>query len=530
MAFAILKTRPKTWLFRDGSISFCARRFLSGWALTPDSSGSKNRSSQGKRSARMANQTTILEIADIPVTPMATGLQVKINFPSLLVIVLILIISVVGMAQQNSFENRLQQVAGLIRENRIAEAEQQLNSILKRAPDEAGALNLLGTIRASQRRLNEAETLFGRAIRKDQQLVGAHMNLAYLYLLKGSPVMAIAKLKEVVSLAPNNLEALYKLARLQMNQAMYDDCIRVIETARQSQPLPAAFLVLQGDAFLGKGDMGKAEAIYLQVLGKQSDAVEALLGIVQISFARGDSKSAFEYLVRARDNAGKSPDLLYKFALTALKSGAFEEARSSLEQLVRNKPDEPAYYLALGATWLKKPDLFEAEQVFRRALKLQPDSAQGQMYLGYTLLKQKNYAEARLNLEKSIQSDTGLPEPFYYLALIAQEQNDDAKAIALLQRLIERFPAFINANVHVALGSSLMKLKDYERAKKHLETAVKLNPEEPKAHYNLAMLYARLKDPERAQEEMKIVERLKNRSEQATESDLLAPPSPRRNP
>ena len=36
-----------------------------------------------------------------------------------------------------------------------------------------------------------------------------------------------------------------------------------------------------------------------------------------------------------------------------------------------------------------------------------------------------------------------------------------------------------------------------------------MNPEDPKAHYNLALLYARLKEPERAREEMQIVERLK---------------------
>jgi Tfp pilus assembly protein PilF len=54
-----------------------------------------------------------------------------------------------------------------------------------------------------------------------------------------------------------------------------------------------------------------------------------------------------------------------------------------------------------------------------------------------------------------------------------------------------------------------MKLKNYTRAKQELEMAVKLDPDEPTAHYNLALLYARLKDPARAQEEMQIIEKLK---------------------
>lgn len=498
MAFAIIKSTLKAWLPDAWSHSFCTNGVKMGTA------------------ERFLCHSLI---EDIP----KKGLWF---FAALL---LLIPLPLQASAQRDSLETRLQKAAELIRENRLAEAEQQLGAILKVEPDEAAALNLLGTLRASQGKLDEAERLFTRAVRLDRQLLGAHLNLAYLYMLKGATEMTIATLKEVLKLAPNHLEARYKLARLQLNRASFDECIELIESSRQSQSLPSAFLVLLGEAYLGKGELSKAEEQFLQVLGKQSEAVEALLGIAQVAFAKGDGRSANEYLSRAKTNAGNSPDLLYKYALTALKSGSYQEARLALEQLVKLNPTEAAYLLALGATWLKKPDLFEAEQVFRRALKLQPNSSQGQMYLGYTLLKQKNYTEARINLEKSIQTDDKLPEPFYYLALIAQEQNDDARALELLQRLVERFPAFINPNVHVALGASYMKLKDYERARQHLETAVKINPDEAKAHYNLAMLYARLKDPQKAQQEMQIVERLKNNNLQPTENDVLAPPTPRRN-
>jgi len=66
-------------------------------------------------------------------------------------------------AQTNNLQARLENAATLIRENRIAEAEQQLNTILKTTPNEAAALNLLGTIRAQQGKLNEAESLLTRA-------------------------------------------------------------------------------------------------------------------------------------------------------------------------------------------------------------------------------------------------------------------------------------------------------------------------------------------------------------------------------
>jgi tetratricopeptide (TPR) repeat protein len=410
-------------------------------------------------------------------------------------------------AQTNRIHERLENAATLIRNNRIVEAEQQLNSILKIAPNEAAALNLLGTVRAQQGRLNEAETLMTRAAKIDPAFVAVHMNLAFLYMLKNAPEKAISELKVVVSLEPDNIEANYKLARLLLSRGQIDDSIAVIEKVKLSPPASVVFLTLLGDAYLKKGNVDKAEENYLLVLAAQKDNADAILGLAKVSRSRGDMKATLAYLSQARELAARSPDLLYKVGVVALALGVFTEAQSTLEEAVRLKSDEPSYLIALGAAWLKKPDLFAAETVFRRALELQPDNAQGQMYLGYVLYKQKKFDEARGYFEKTVKADSRVPESFYYLAMILQEENEDERAIALLEKAIDVSPSF--ANAHVALGASYLKLKDYPRAQKELELGAKLNPDDSKAHYQLAVLYARLKDPKRAQAEMQIVERLK---------------------
>jgi Tfp pilus assembly protein PilF len=154
---------------------------------------------------------------------------------------------------------------------------------------------------------------------------------------------------------------------------------------------------------------------------------------------------------------------------------------------------------------------------------LQPASEPAQVHLGYVLLTQKKYDEARLWLEKSARSASPMPEVFYYLGLVAQEQNDDAKAILLFEKAVQKLPNYSHARI--ALGSSYIKLRNYPRAKEELETAVKLDPEEPRAHYNLALLYARLKDTARAQEEMRIVEKLKAKGA-GSDGVVVLPPNP----
>jgi len=432
------------------------------------------------------------------------------------------------LAQSDASTKRLERAAALIVENRLDEAEQQLGSLLKIAPNMAAALDLLGTVRAKQGRLDEAQTLFTRAIRADNQLIGAHMNLAYLYLLKGMPEKTALELKEVLRLDPENADASYKLAWLLLSQARLDECITFIEKVKQSHPLTVPMFIVLGDAHLKKGDLDQAEKNYLAAISEQSQNADALLGLASVSQSRRNFNASLEYLRRAKEFLADSPDRLYKFAVAAFGLNLTDDAIWALKRAIEIRPDEPSYYLVLGIVQLtlKKPDLQDAEESFRECLKHQPDNAQAQLHLGYVLLKQKKHADARVWLEKSIQKQPGSPEAFYYLGQIAQEQNENERAIELLQKSIQLEPAF--ANAHIALGAVYLKLKNYPRAQQELEIGVKINPESSKAHYNLAILYARLKDPQRAQEEMRIVEKLKSEGKaQENEADTLAPATPR---
>jgi tetratricopeptide (TPR) repeat protein len=439
---------------------------------------------------------------------------------------MLLLVSTSALAQVDTPTMRLERAATLIGNNQLAEAEQQLNYVLKVTPNEAAALNLLGTIRAKQGKLDEAETLFSRAVKADNQLIGAHMNLAYLYLLKGTPEKTALKLKEVLRLDPSNADASYRLAWLLFSQGRFEECIDFVEKEKLAQPPSAPLLNVLGDAYLGKSNAGKAEENYRQVLNAQSGNADALLGMAQVSQMKRDASAATLYLSRAREVITNSPDQLYKYALAALNSGLNGEAVSALKRAIELRSNESAYYFLLGLSWIKNPDLQEAEEAFRQSLKLRPDNAQGQLYLGYVLFKQKKYPEAREWLEKSVQKGAGTPESFYYLGVICQEQNEDARAVEFLEKSIQLDPTF--ALAHVALGSTYLKLKNYTRAQEELETGVKLNPEDSKAHYNLALLYSRLKKQELAQEEMSIVEKLKGEGKAQTKDTEPPAPAPTR--
>ncbi|HZG54102.1 MAG TPA: tetratricopeptide repeat protein [Pyrinomonadaceae bacterium] len=431
-------------------------------------------------------------------------------------------------AQQgaNDLLKRLEGAAALVRNNRIAEAEREIAFVLKIAPGEAGALNLLGTIRAQQGKLEEAESLFLRAVSSDREFVGPHMNLAYLYLLKREPDKTISALKEALRIDPKNADAAEKLAQLLFSRNQIEEGVSLVERMKEEGQPAAPLLVALGDAYASNSNFERAEENYLLAVARQSDNVDAVLGLARSAHARGDAQTAFSRLTRARELSAGSPDALYRLAVVALKLNFGGEALDAVGRALELKPETPPYLLLQGIAWLRKPDMFEAEKSFRRFLELQPDSAQGQMFLGYSLLKQKRTPEARLWLEKSIKTELNMPEPFYYLGLIAQEQNEDLRAVELLEKAVKILPSY--AHAHTALGASYLRLKNFERARQELELAVKLNSEDSKAHYQLALLYARLKDQARAQEQMRIVEKLKNASKgnAAADQEISAPAQP----
>jgi predicted Zn-dependent protease len=432
------------------------------------------------------------------------------------------------LAQDPDLVEVFERIAAHIRDNRIAEAEKDLAAVLNVAPELPVALNFMGTIRAKQGRLNEAELLFLRAVRNDNKFTGARMNLVRLYLLKRAPEKSILQLREVLAREPDHAEATDKLAELLLSQGRVDECITFIEKQKSARSVPPSLLVTLGDAYLEKKSLAQAEENYLLALEGRLDNAGALLGLAQLSRLKNESREASIFLnrVAALSAESKSPEFLYKFGLEALRVNMNDEAKSALERAVALSPKEPSYLLALGIAWLRKADLFEAEKRFRQVLEIHPGHPQAQLHLGYVLLNQKKYAEARMWLEKSARPGVAIPEVYYYLGLVAQEQNDDARAIPLFEKAVQKLPAY--AHARIALGSSYMKLKNYPRAKEELELAVKLDPEEPTAHYNLALLYARLKDTARAQQEMRIVEQLKTKGA-STGGVVVLPPgsSPR---
>ena len=341
-------------------------------------------------------------------------------------------------AQKNNRVEQLERAAGLIAANQLLEAEQQLNQVLKVAPDEATALNLLGAIRAKQGKLDEAETLFSRAVRSDNKLAGAHMNLAYLYLLKGAPEKTASELKEVLRLEPANAEAAYRLAWLLLSQRRIDECIGFIEKLKETQQLSAPLLGVLADAYLkqGKRDAGVSALKTAIEFNPNEPAFHFALGTAWLRHPPDlqEAEQSFRQYLKQRP-ADAQGQLHLGYVL--LKQKQYREARELLEQSVQKGSGTPEAFYYLGLIAQAQNEDARAIELFEKAIQLAPAFAHVHIALGSTYLKLKDYTRAQQALETGVKLSPEDSKAHYNLAMLYARLKNPERAQAEM-RIVEK--------------------------------------------------------------------------------------------
>lgn len=327
---------------------------------------------------------------------------------------------------------RLERAASLIGGDQLAEAERQLNAVLKVRPEEAAALNLLGAIRAKQGKLDEAEALFLRSVGSDKKLTGARMNLAYLFLLKGEPEKTAAELREVLRLEPANAEAAYRLAWLLLRQNRVDECISLIEGLRQQAQTPSAsLLALLADAQLRRGDRNKALAALKSAiaLNPAEPSYHYTMGVGWLKHPPDlqEAEASFRRFLALRP-ADAQGQLHLGYVL--LKQKRHAEARELLERSLQTGAGTPEAFYYLGLIAQAQNEDARAIELFEKSIQLAPSFGHVHVALGSTYLKLKDYARAQSALEIGAKLTPDDSKAHYNLAMLYARLKQPERARA----------------------------------------------------------------------------------------------------
>ena len=145
-----------------------------------------------------------------------------------------------------------------------------------------------------------------------------------------------------------------------------------------------------------------------------------------------------------------------------------------------------------------------AEKDYRKILEEKPRYPGIHFRLARLLLSKPNPApdfqdQAKKELQQELEIDPANAGAEYVLGELARETQDLPEAIRHFKKATQINPTFGDA--YLGLGMSLLAQKNFADSVAPLQTAVKLQPENPAAHYGLATAYARTGRKEDAERE-----------------------------
>ena len=196
---------------------------------------------------------------------------------------------------------------------------------------------------------------------------------------------AAITLEQILSIDPNECNALQLYGYVLANQERFVECVAVLKRANSIRPNDYSILINLGKALFDGGDYQQAIPIYEKSLSIQNDPY--VLMDIGIAYARlGNSELALKFYDDALLLASDSPDVLHNKGVELYKLGRIGEA---LEVTLKCLELAPSYFLAwsnLGNIYYLKKDYKKCLEFNEKALSLNPKSSEAWTNIGNALL------------------------------------------------------------------------------------------------------------------------------------------------
>lgn len=140
-----------------------------------------------------------------------------------------------------------------------------------------------------------------------------------------------------------------------------------------------------------------------------------------------------------------------------------------------------------GALAMGRGDLKAAKKTFQEALSRQPQHLGCLINLGWIAQREKNWGDAEAFLKRAQNIAPDNASVWLALGVVYLEQDRIDFALAAFSQVVALEPS--NARAHRMLGLTLGRKEWYSAAEGELRRSLELEPNDPGAHFNLAVVY-----------------------------------------
>ena len=317
-------------------------------------------------------------------------------------------------AQPYSADGYLLKGIAEIARQKYADAQQDAQLAMQKAPQSPAPYVQMGNINLAQRRFAEAEKYYQGALDKDpnsadglsgfmnscfaqkqfdRALAAANAQIAKspnnsnFYDLLGTALFngkkdlpgAEAALRKAVDLDKNNLDAVEKLGKVQVQEGTADQAIALYQQSIHDNPQDVRLYILTGELYESKKDWDHAKTFYQQALTIQPDHPLASNNLAYVILEQGGNVDvALAMAQTARRGMPDSPNAADTLGWAYYQKGVYQSAISQFQEALRlgerrGVADDATIHYHLGLAYGKTNQIPLARQQLEKALKLSPN-------------------------------------------------------------------------------------------------------------------------------------------------------------
>ena len=317
-------------------------------------------------------------------------------------------------------------------------AEAKLDAWLADHPSDARALFDAGYVADAQNRLDDAASLYRRAIAANPKSFEAHISLGLLLARQNKLDEARSELA-ATTFDPGDAGPALKarawraLARIDRDSDPVEASNDLLEALKLSPETPADTL-LAAEIAERSGQNDAAEAAYRRVLTIDPQSTPASIGLAHLLILRKQYPEAETLLRAALARNPDDPTLTAQLA-TVLADQDNAEALPLLQKLHTAHPADSAITRMLAAVLADAGDYAGSDKLYMELIAANPDDASLLVAHGQNLVHQQQLAGAYTAFDKATQIDPGSVDGWSGLAFAASRtEHPDVTLHALAMR------------------------------------------------------------------------------------------------
>ncbi len=402
-------------------------------------------------------------------------------------------------------QKSLSEAAGFLQSGDFSAAEKILLQARRSSPNNSDVHNLLGIIYDQKSDFVSAEREYRTSIRLSAKAISPLANLGILLSRTGREKIAVQTFESVLRLNPNHPQTIINLGLLYHTVGNFPLAIIFLEKANLIQPDNYDILFKLAVSLYKTKNLNRAKQI-LETINPANRSSRSFYYLGLIAYNQNSDALAVQQFENA---LALEPGLAdANFMLGEIMSRHFDYvgAKGFYQRAIQADRLKPVYLIRLGGTLLFLKDYSGSLDIFTEAAKRFPEIPEIRYFLAIAERTNGNFDLALVAVQQAILLKPRYADALALSGAIRFDKNELGTAEKDLRRAIALSPNNFNANND--LGRLLIKQQRFSEALPIFERAAIIDPTKPDVHYQLFLIYSRLKLKAEADQELTIFKQL----------------------